>query len=49
MTVDMRTLTQLGQNSPPNPWKQQWVFWHYTDNYHYYALEDKWLSERKEG
>jgi Domain of Unknown Function (DUF1080) len=38
MTLNMRTLSQLRQNSPPNPWETAWIFWHYTDNYHYYAL-----------
>jgi Domain of Unknown Function (DUF1080) len=38
MTLDMKTLTQLRQNSPPNPWETAWVYWHYTDDYHYYAL-----------
>ena len=38
MTLNMRTLAQLRQNSPPNPWETAWIFWHYTDNFHYYAL-----------
>jgi hypothetical protein len=38
MTLNMRTLNQLRQNGPPNPWETAWIYWHYTDNYHYYAL-----------
>jgi hypothetical protein len=38
MTLDMKTVKQLRQNSPPNPWETAWVFWHYTDEFHYYGL-----------
>jgi hypothetical protein len=38
MTLSMRTFKQLRQNSLPNPWETAWVFWHYTDQYHNYAL-----------
>jgi Domain of Unknown Function (DUF1080) len=38
MTLKMITRAQLRQNSPPNPWETAWIYWHYTDNYHYYAL-----------
>ncbi len=38
MDLDMKTVAQLRQNSPPNPWETAWVFWHYTDGFHYYAL-----------
>ena len=38
MSLYMKTVKQLRQNSLPNPWETAWVFWHYTDNYHNYAL-----------
>lgn len=38
MTLKMRTVRQLRENSPPAPWETAWVFWHYTDKFHYYAL-----------
>jgi hypothetical protein len=38
MSLYMKTVKQLRQNSPPAPWETAWVFWHYTDNYHNYAL-----------
>ena len=38
MTLYMKTVKQLRQNSPPNPWETAWVFWHYTDQFHNYAL-----------
>lgn len=38
MTVDMKTVRQLRQNSPPAPWETAWIFWHYTDRFHYYGL-----------
>ena len=38
MDLDMKTVAQLRQNSPPNTWETAWVFWHYTDEFHYYAL-----------
>ena len=38
MTLDMKTVMQLRQNTPPNPWETAWIFWHWTDNFHYYAL-----------
>lgn len=38
MTLDMKTVKQLRQNSPPAPWETAWVFWHYTDRFHYYGL-----------
>jgi 3-keto-disaccharide hydrolase len=38
MTLEMRTVRQLRENSPPAPWETAWVFWHYTDRFHYYAL-----------
>jgi hypothetical protein len=38
MTIQMKTVQQLRQNSAPNPWETAWIFWHMTDNFHYYAL-----------
>jgi hypothetical protein len=38
MTLDVKTVRQLRQNSPPNAWETAWVFWHYTDEFHYYGL-----------
>jgi hypothetical protein len=38
MTLQMKTVKQLRQNSAPNPWETGWIFWHYTDDFHYYAL-----------
>jgi len=38
MTLDMKTVRQLRQNSPPAPWETAWIFWHYTDKFHYYGF-----------
>ena len=38
MTLNMKTVKQLRQNSPPKPWETAWVFWHYTDAFHNYVL-----------
>jgi hypothetical protein len=38
MKLDMKTVMQLRQNTAPNPWETAWIFWHWTDNFHYYAL-----------
>jgi hypothetical protein len=38
MDLDMKTVAQLRENSRPNTWETAWVFWHYTDEFHYYAL-----------
>ena len=38
MTLFMKTVKQLRQNSPPNAWETAWVFWHFRDDYHNYAL-----------
>ena len=35
-SVNVDTVAQLRQNSPPNPWEVGWVIWHYTDNTHFY-------------
>lgn len=36
---DMRTLQQLRDS--PNAWETAWFFWHYSDQYHYYAFTIK--------
>ena len=38
MDIDAKTVAQLRQNNSPNPWETAWIFWHYTDEFHYYAL-----------
>jgi hypothetical protein len=38
MKFDMNTVKQLRQNSPPNTWETGWIFWRYTDTFHYYWL-----------
>jgi 3-keto-disaccharide hydrolase len=38
LTLEMRTVRQLRENSAPAPWETAWVFWHYTDRFHYYGL-----------
>jgi hypothetical protein len=38
MTLDMVTFSQLRQTSPPNPWETAWIYWHYTDEFHWYAI-----------
>jgi hypothetical protein len=36
VTLRAKTVRQLRQNSPPNPWETAWVLWHYSDNQHFY-------------
>jgi hypothetical protein len=38
LTLRMRTVEQLRQGSPPNPWEVGWVLWRYTDDRHFYYL-----------
>jgi hypothetical protein len=38
LDIDVKTVQQLRQNSPPNPWETAWVFFRYTDTFHYYAF-----------
>jgi hypothetical protein len=38
LTLDMKTVKQLRQNSPPNAWEVAWIAWHYTDDFHSYAF-----------
>jgi hypothetical protein len=41
MTINMKTVKQLRQNSLPHTWEVAWLLWHYTDKFHHYALELK--------
>jgi hypothetical protein len=34
--VDVKTVKQLRENSPPNTWEAGWIFFRYTDTFHYY-------------
>lgn len=36
--IVVKTVRQLRQNSPANPWETAWVFFRYTDTFHYYAF-----------
>jgi len=36
LDIDVKTVQQTRQNSPPNPWEAAWVLFRYTDEYHYY-------------
>lgn len=38
MSMDVKTVKQLRQNTRPNPWETAWVFFRYTDTFHYYAF-----------
>jgi hypothetical protein len=38
MNINTKTVRQLRQNSPPNSWETAWIFFRYTDTFHYYAL-----------
>jgi Domain of Unknown Function (DUF1080) len=38
LNIDVKTVQQLRQNSPPNDWETAWVFFRYTDTFHYYAF-----------
>lgn len=44
LTADVRTDTQLRQNSEPNKWEVAWIFFRYTDTFHYY-----WFSLKPNG
>lgn len=37
----VRTLRQLREGSPPNPWEVAWVVWNYVDPNHFYYLAIK--------
>jgi hypothetical protein len=34
--LKVKTVQQLRQNSPPNPWEVAWVMWRYQDDWHHY-------------
>jgi hypothetical protein len=38
MNVDMNTVKPLRQNSPANTWEVGWLFFRYSDTFHYYWL-----------
>jgi hypothetical protein len=44
LVVDVRTDQQLRQNSVPNMWEAAWIFFRYTDTFHYY-----WFSLKPNG
>jgi hypothetical protein len=44
LNVDINTVKQLRQNSPPNPWEAGWIVFRYTDTFHYY-----WFLVRSDG
>ena len=51
-SVNVDTVAQLRQNSPPNPWEVGWVIWHYTDNTHFYyfiAKPNGWELGKEDG
>ena len=33
-----RTVRQLRQNNPPNPWEVSWLIWNFKDNTHFYYI-----------
>lgn len=33
-----RTIKQLRQNNPPNPWEVSWLVWNFKDNTHFYYV-----------
>ena len=44
MKVDMNTVKQLRQYSTPNSWEVGWLFFRYSDTFHYY-----WLAVKPNG
>ena len=36
LIADVRTDAQLRKNNPPNSWEVGWIFFRYTDTFHYY-------------
>jgi hypothetical protein len=41
MSVDVKTEKQLRANSFPNTWETAWIFFRYTDDFHYYWFVQK--------
>jgi len=44
LDFDIKTVKQLRENSPPNTWETGWIFFRYTDTFHYY-----WFTISNEG
>jgi len=44
LDIDVKTVKQLRQNNPPNDWEAAWIFFRYTDTFHYY-----WFLLLKDG
>jgi hypothetical protein len=40
LTVDAMTVQQLRKDNP-NTWETAWILWHYTDRFHWYAMQLK--------
>jgi hypothetical protein len=38
LSLDVKTVKQLRQNSPPNAWEAATIFFRHTDTWHYYAF-----------
>lgn len=38
LNVDVRTIDQLRENSPPNNWETAWLNWNSIDQFHYYGF-----------
>lgn len=36
MSVDLNTVNQTRENAPPKPWETTWIYFRYTDDFHYY-------------
>ena len=45
----VRTVRQLREGSPANPWEVAWVVWNYVDPNHFYYLAIKAWRERECG
>jgi hypothetical protein len=43
-SIDINTVKQLRQNSPPNTWEVGWIFFRYVDAFHYY-----WFTVKPNG
>jgi hypothetical protein len=38
LTLDVKTIRQLRQNSPPNSWETAWLIWNAIDQFHAYGF-----------
>jgi hypothetical protein len=36
MIIDVKTVKQLRQNTPPKPWEAAWIFFRFADSFHHY-------------